>query len=201
MDDLRELDEWGGLDRVVVLRPPARIWPLRRLLDGYQTWPVESRGVPVDIIEPRAGLVRAGGGTATPRVVGQLGPALSEVVYDVPDRSERSAGSMARPRVRVRTRCEAGFPPPQGPVDAAPRVEVDALLTFCDDDVPGSESRDLGLLIRGATGNAETIRLSVGQLRGRILLFQFTHAGLDIVLAESEGQREVFRYHVYSGGH
>jgi hypothetical protein len=64
---------------------------------------------------------------------------------------------------------------------------MDALLTFCDDDVPGSESRDLGLLIRGATGSAETIRLSVGQLRGRILLFQFTPAGLDIVLAESEG--------------
>jgi hypothetical protein len=84
------------------------------------------------------------------------------------------------------------------PIGSGPLVEVDALLAYCQEDVPGSKgNRDLGLQIRRATGSTEPARmlgLTVGQLRGRVLVFEFRPEGLDVVLAEPDSQREVFRY-------
>ncbi len=201
MDDLRELDEWHGLDRVLVLRHPAGTGSLQRLLDAYQAWPLESRGVPVDIVVPGLGLVRGGAGTAgASRVVGTRGSILAEMVYSVPGRPEPNSTTPAG-RVRLLTRCGSqpvaagGF----GLGDAAPAgrpVPGEAVLVFCHHStVVSGPTLDLRLVVRGPAGSPETpetIELSREQLRDRILVVELGPAGLDIVLTTPD-YREVIR--------
>jgi 4-amino-4-deoxy-L-arabinose transferase-like glycosyltransferase len=190
MDHLRELDEWRGLDRVVVMRHPIPGVSLRRLLDGYQAWPLESRGVPVDIVESGRGLLRGGSGSAA-RVLRTPGPTLDTVVYGV---TTRPGSNRAGPpsKVGLLTRC--GDPSEiaeafglGNPARGMPQAGVGAVLVLCRDGALGSR-RDtiLTLMVGGATGRdgtPEMVGLSVDQLRGRILIAEFGPAGMDIVLA------------------
>jgi hypothetical protein len=201
MDDLRELDEWRGLDRVMVLRHRAGIGAPRRLLDGYQTWPLESRGVPVDIVVPGLGLIRGGAGTTgASRVVATREATLPEVVYSVPARPEPTLTPRAW-RVRLVTSCGSQPTTAGGfglgePARATPFVPGEVVLVVCHHSAVGSEpTLDLRLVVPDTVApheTPETIELSPEQLRDRILVVEFEPAGLDIVLATPD-YREVIR--------
>ena len=201
MDDLRELDEWRGLDRVMVLRHRAGTGPSLRLFDGYQTWPLESRGVPVDIVVPGLGLLRGGAGTTrASRVVATQESTLAEVVYSVSGRPEPNSTTPAW-RVRLVASCGSQPVTPGGfgfgePARAGPFVPSEVALVVCHHSAVGSGTTlDLRLVVPGTVApheTPETIKLSPEQLRDRILVVEFGPAGLDIVLTTPD-YREVIR--------
>jgi hypothetical protein len=106
-------------------------------------------------------------------------------------------------RVGLQTRCghqpaTTGVLGLEGPAPEGPSVTLDAVLLFCRDGAARSgPNLDLRLLVRGAAGqheNPETIGLSLEQLRGRLLVFEFGPAWLDIVLTTPD-YRDVVRLH------
>ena len=206
MDDLRELDETSGLDRVVVFRS-ARGAP-SRVLDPYVTWPLESRGVAVDVFAAETGLVRTGagarlvppGGVTAP--IGRGEPALAEIAYPTAGRSplvasEGARSSAAAWRVLVLAHCADSSEETAGSWALGPS----SVITLCVSErrVPDA-TPELRVAVHPHGTADSVIVLTPEDLGERVLLLEFTPARIDVVLqaaghptGDSQGRRLLSR--------
>jgi 4-amino-4-deoxy-L-arabinose transferase len=210
MDALQELDECCGLDRALLLRAGGG----RGVLDAYETWPLEGRRIPVDVVEAGRGLVRAGLGwsrgpaPAAPAdapagagavIVYPSAPGIARVL-PVAGRD----GAPPRWRVVVVARCDdppgaaardwpgaaTGGAPPEHPA-------ADVVLAFCPGEPAGPTRRPrVVLAARGDPGAPAraAVTLDARAMRHRVLVLEFGETRLDIrLVTAATGKGELLR--------
>jgi 4-amino-4-deoxy-L-arabinose transferase len=213
MDALQELDECCGLDRALLLREGGAAGGPREALDAYEAWPLEARGIPVDIVEPGRGLVRVGGaptgrGPGSPVPASGAARAGAVIVYPGPAGGARAVpvAGAGRPAARWQVAVRAGCDEPPGAAarggpggrseGAAPGdPAADLVLGLCPGQGAGANPAPrLVLAAGGGAGAPAPVALDARAMRRRVLVLEFTEGRLDVrLVAIATGKGELLR--------